>query len=368
MSINFKALEDAFAPIEEIGRKEVTFDAGNTTITLRVILPSEEVEAQRYAAMAMSGDDMDDMAAVDYLDRLRTGFLSHAVVAIGKHSFRDVEYVETGETLDNGTPIKIPRYKAVRQLLSRWNRTTITNVYGKFHDLLDEAAAEAEKLIEYKPSAIPAEIERLQNRIEELKTSLDQQNLAAKAKITDRLAETDQRPAPAPTPAPAPEQPKVNPEQVLPTATRRAGPITPQAAPPPPQRQGPTPTPSPTMAMPPSEPSSFIDADDTSTMDTHLQAEHERLMERRRMAAQSHMLPPGREAPHHGARQAEDEVGFARQTARQVGEMDGAPVFAMPGQELNARREPVRADQSVVNRTAPAGGSLNPRFQPPRKP
>ena len=76
MQIDFQALEQALAPIAEIGQGELTFDMGATPVTLRVLLPAEELEVQRYASEVISargeGDDPND--AVDYLDRFRKTF------------------------------------------------------------------------------------------------------------------------------------------------------------------------------------------------------------------------------------------------------------------------------------------------------
>ena len=156
MQIDFKALEQALAPIEEIGQGELTFEAASTTITLRVLLPAEEVEAQRYAASVLQDEVEGDHSAVDYLDRFRIACLSHSVVAIGDMDFRGLEYVETGEVLPNGSPIKVTKSKALRTLLARWTRSTLTVVYSKFSDLTSKAEAAAESLIEYTPSDLPA--------------------------------------------------------------------------------------------------------------------------------------------------------------------------------------------------------------------
>jgi len=387
MQIDFKALEQALAPIAEIGQGELTFDAGSTTITIRVLLPSEEVEAQKYAAGALNESDQGEHSAVDYLDRFRIGCLSHAVIAVGETSFRGVEYVETGEKLDTGVPIKIQKYKAMRQLLSRWSRAALTAVFAKFNDLVTKTEAEAEKQIEYEPSSIPAEIERLQKRMEDLQAQLEQSKAAEQAKFSDKVAALakadDQEPEAPPQPEVDPDEPVINPEQALPAAARRTGPISPSSAPPPPERQPRPARPAPAQTRPATPPadSSFINMDDDDNLDAALDAEHNRLLEMRRRSAAGQqpvdqgsalqgVHPQVRRAPHLDAREAEEEVGALAASAKatQRGEIDGAPVFEMPVQDLGTPAARTPSAAPVLNPPKEASGSRNPRFKSPPKP
>ncbi len=389
MQIDFKALEQALAPIEEIGQGELTFEAGSTTITLRVLLPAEEVEAQRHAAEALNEADEGEHSAVDYLDRFRTGCLAHAVVAVGDLDFRGVKFIETGEKLDNGTAVKITKSKALRELLARWTRPTLTRVFGKFSELTTATEAEAEKLIEFEPSNVPAEIDRLQKRMDEMRDQVKQNEALEKAKFSDKvatLAEADGEVPDAEVPAPNDiddDEPKVDPDQLMPAQQRRTGPISPQTAPPPAKRTG---TP-PLRTQPPQPhqlaqaPSSFINTDDEDGMDAALDAEHNRIAAmRRRAAAGQTPLDEGsalqtihpqtqsrRRPPHADARDAEEAIGvLSRPKAQEVGKIDGKPVFDMGSQTLETKASP-KPGRVVVNPpSAPDSG--NPRFTPRQKP
>ena len=229
MQIDFKALEQALAPIAEIGQGELTFDAGGTSITLRVLRPSEEVEAQKYASVALEGET--EHAAVDYLDRFRLGCLSHAIMAVGSQDFRNVDFVTTGETLDNGTSIKVPTYKAMRQLLGRWTRAALSGVFTKFHELIMQTELEAEKAIIFKPANIPSEIDRLHQRITELRAEMEKAEAVKKTAFSETVGQVEAQlqdslikgkstpPAPEAEAPPAPAEPP-------PAPTRRVGPDT----------------------------------------------------------------------------------------------------------------------------------------------
>lgn len=404
MQIDFKALEQALAPIAEIGQGELTFDAGGTTITVRVLRPSEEIEAQKFAASALDGEDTNH-AAVDYLDRFRIACLSHAIVAVGSQDFRDVDYVATGDKLDNGTLVKVPKHKAMRELLGRWTRSALAAVFNKFHELVDRTEKEAEQAIIFEPSNIPSEIDRLQQRIEGLRHEMDKAQAVEKTKFSETMASAaalvqqqsaspQEEPEPTPIPEPAP---------AAAPAPRRAGPVTPQQAAPPPERSAaasqpqvvhvPAPTEAPPSAPPvprappPRADSSFINADDEDGMNAAMDAEHHRLLDMRRRAAQGQrpqsddsaldtihpqLQQPRRRPPHQDAADTEAEVGFveaAAQRARELGATpDGVPVFAMPAQDLDTPTSRGRPDRNALNPQVQGGGATNPRFQGPRRP
>ena len=385
MQIDFGALERALAPIENIGKGEVTFDAGPTTITLRVILPNEEVEAQNYAATALNEGEEQEHSAVNYIDRLRIGFLSHSLVAIGDTDLRDVDFVETGETLPGGAAIKIPCYKAMRQLILRWSRTTLTGVFARFTELFHRSSAEAEKLIKFEPSSIPSEIDRLQKRIDELKAQLDQNKAIEQASVTNQVAALVTPPVPEPEPEADEDEVLVNPEQLMPAAARRTGPISPETAPPPPVRQ-----PAPARVAAPSPPqqaaSSFMDSDDDDSINSALDAEHNRIAEMRRRSAEGlqpvndgsalqtihpQLHQSVRRPPHLDAAAVEAEVGVLSPPVREVGKMDGRQVFALPEQEqdLGARAsERVPGGAARLNPRQDGTSNRNPRFRSPKKP
>jgi len=397
MQIDFKALEQALAPIEEIGQGEVTFEAASTTITLRVLRPAEEVEAQRYAASVLKDDVEGDHSAVDYLDRFRIACLSHSVVAIGDLDFRGLEYVETGDKLPNGSPIKVTKSKAMRTLLARWTRATLTVVYSKFSDLTTSSEVEAERLIEYTPSDLSAELDRLNKRVAEITAKMEQEKMIEKAKFSDQVESiskvtTDAMNRPPATPAiAAPEpEPEVDPEQALPAASRRTGPISPTTAPPPAAREPRAAPPAPAQqplhrTPPPRADSSFINPDDDDGMNAALDAEHNRILAMRRQAAagqptvddasaleQIHPQTAHRRTPPHlEAKEAEDDVGVldaAAQAAKEVGEIDGKPVFALPAQDLGVKAPPAPADARAAINPPQASGSENPRFQRRKQP
>lgn len=393
MQIDFAALEQALAPIEEIGQAEHTFQAGSTTITLRVLRPEEEVEATKYAMSAFDGSDEGDHQAVDYLDRLRIGFLSYSVVAVGSQDFRDLDFVTTGETLPNGVPVKIPRVEGMRRLLRRWSRPVLTSVFGHFHHLTAKAEAEAEQMVEYEPSNIPAEIERLEKKISDLRDQMDQADAAEKTKLSERLqaiqsvsVEEAQKKAQEAMQA---EMDRRKTEDEVPTdpaqfqlPTRQ--PIQPQQAPPPAGIQGvPQGAQQPPAARAPQYPNAsqvpYTPADesliggDSDQMNAAALAEHQRLLQRRAAMAQGRPMPSDGSAlsmmrsgalPPHADAAALAERIEAERRATLEGDIDGVEVYRMGQQGLEKPQG--RPDGAVLNPVQ--SGNRNPRFVAPKKP
>jgi hypothetical protein len=387
MQIDFKALEQALAPIAEIGQGELTFDAGGTQITLRVLRPAEEVEAQKFAAVALEGEA--DHAAVDYLDRFRLACLSHAIVAVGSQDFRNVDYVTTGETLDNGVAVKVPKHKALQMLLARWTRAALAGVFTKFHELLTRTELDAEKAIIFEPANIPSEIDRLNQRITELRSEMEKATAVEKTKFSETVSRVEAQVA-SQMQVPVPEKVETQEPISEPTPVRRAGPVIPQQAAPPMERpttMAPPPrVDAPVSAPPPSRAdSSFVDTADDDSMNAAMNAEHQRLMDMRQRAFEGRSQSDGsaldtihpqlqqrRRPPHQDAFETEEDVGLTAALAQRARELsptaDGIPVFAMPAQDLDVPMTQIRPDKRALNPQIAHGGSTNPRFQGARKP
>jgi len=388
MQIDFKALEQALAPIKEIGQGELTFDAGTTPVTLRILLPVEELEVQRFAGVVFENASEDTTEteqannAISYLDKFRTATLSYSMIQVGGLDLRDADFVATGEKLDNGADIKVPRHKALKQLIEAWPRAVLVRAFHKYSELLNQVEAKAEKAIVFQPSNYEAEIERLEGRVADLKEAQEKEKADSEEAFSARVkavASQTEGTQPEPAQTPEPDEPVLDPQQAMSPVHRRTGPISPGAAPPPMVSGIEQPTAPPARRKNPPKPdSSFINDEDDDAMNAALDAEHARIMARRRAAATGqapmsegsaletiHPQTRNRRPPHQAAAQVEDEVGAVRPVAEQMGELDGKPVFKMPTQELSTPASR-GAGRAVVNQAVDQ--QKNPRFRPPNKP
>lgn len=373
------ALKQAFAPLSKIGRDEVAFEIGGQQITLAPLLPRDEVEVQKYASGILTDiqveEGLDDAAgmsrasALDYLDRFRTEIIANAIVQINDLDLRDIETLETGETLPNGTPVRIPRRKAMREIVQGWSRAMLTICFSRYGELLQKIADEAEVLASETVADLDVEIDRVESRLARLRDERDMRAkgdpsvtarqiqglisadkaLRAEAEAASEVAADMARTrrekgtsAPEPTPEPSPE-PTPEPQ----TEARRS--VIPPTAPPP------------TAAPPPPEPdlaeamftSSFGDPGDPEPV---ISDEERRITEARRAAREARAAnPPPSVDP--------------LRDAKPVGTLGGLDAYRLPSEEVSPRGRPANPEahkqQSKDVSFDPTRGTENPNFKPP---
>ena len=377
MQITFEALERALAPIEEIGKGEVTFEVGPTTVSLRVLLPEEEAEVQKYASQVTDLDAEESSGqAMLYLERFKLALMSYALVAIGDQDLRGVEFIDTDEKLPNGVAVKLPKVQALRKLLGRWSSPVRLTIFRKYTEMLTKVEKKAEASIKFEPADVDAEIERLTTRVEQLKAIKEQELKTAETEVSKvaKAIVADVPPVAASTPVqapePAPPAPAVR-QSAIPTAAQpQARVVQPTAS----IRPAPAP---PVVAQASQEdhyvadmdvPDSFINPGDDESMADAIAAENYRLLQHRR-AAQTGVAqqegPPSvlsaihqRRPPHMDAVEVTEsaESMYIGRTA------DGVETFRMTPPEELAGHSATQVPKVKV------ASSANPRFQPPRKP
>lgn len=363
------------APLTELGKGTLTFDAGPLTITIRTLNPDEEITIQRYARDALAeGESTDQTTALDFLDRFRNMTLAYSIMQVGKLNFNGVDHVETGETLPNGVAVRIPKHMAVLKIVNKWSREMSVSVMRKFERLNNQVEKDLSKAIVFDESDLDAEIARLEEKLADLKD----QKMRADLGTSDPRSEMRERVAASTATKLAPPKPSVQTEakqsefepEVNPKATfvepisdqpkkleveearvsvepRRSvlGGVTPQPVIVPPVKQAP-----PQVHPSANDPlwdvdSSFEDANDPKVMEAALRREHQRTS------------PQAPIAPHFSAREAHEEV---QRTMIKEGSIDGVDLYVAPPQEVTAR-----APQPVIR--PPAQGTINPRFRPPAR-
>lgn len=409
MPINMQQLSAALEPVRRIGTEENTFLVGDTGITLRLTTPKEEVEAQAYARGSLGeGDDEEGERHVimSYLDHVKVGYLSYAIVRLGDLDLRGAERIETGEALENGKMVSIPKHLALRDLLWSWNRLVLVGLFKKYSELITKTQQAVEDAIEFEPTDLGSEIDRLQERIEELKRLQEESKIddeaterllslaevdgtememgAAPVEVPEEATDTTQVPEAAPQ-VPEPVEAPQPPSQEAP---RRRTAILPERMAPPAEQAPPSSPPQqarPSVPLaPPTSGSSFVDSSDAEAMQAEANAEHMRIVARRQRAAQG--LPPEpapasvlqtsgmrRVPPHAGAAQAAATVTAAElkhqaleREYAEVGQTPaGVPMFRPPVEELGGpapTAQPGPPPQQVPINPQPAGNA-NPRFK-----
>lgn len=388
--INLESLEQAFAEVESIGKGEKTFDVGGTAVTLRVLYPQEETAVQEYAAQAI-GDDEDaenetgTPAVMSYLDRFKQGTLAYAIIQVGDTDLRGVDYVPTGEKLPNGKEIKIPKHESLMSFVARWASPVRDGIFRKYGELLNEVGDAAEKAIRFEPSDFDAEIERVEERLAELKAQKQAAAEAGGMEFSDKVAaindlaqgkETPEDKAPEPEPKveqAAEPEPKV--EQ--PVETKRRSAVPQQATPPTASKQTPTAAmPSPAVTPQPANPKPYVPSDeslvDSSNLEAAVEAENRRLLEQRMAghqalpedsgsvldAVRNHVQKGGRVPPHFDAQQVADAL-----PSEPVAQVGGADAFRLDEPQTLGTQPSQGSAKANIN--PQPQGKRNPRFRPP---
>lgn len=436
--IDFTALEEAFAPVGDVGRREITFEVEGNTVTLQPLLPRDEIEIQRYASVVLdeSSDkqgNVEKHVAMAYYDRFRVEVLAYSIAELNGLDLRDVDYVATGQKTDKGRPVRVAKHVAIRDLITKkvpgrnpWSRVMIETTFAKYGELMERIENESEDLVEYEPSDLVAEIERMEKRLIDLKAEKEKRAkgdanlMAEQVKALQQHDKTqrqaNQAVARVPTATKTPEEtkkPAFGPEILSPDAISEQlaeaerlasemaaqnpeptwaefeempvaadlkespeGPVVSQRTEPrepviPPRSEPPVGGP----PMPPSDPlgdiqDSFQDADEEGV----LEAEAQRILAarqafaRERAAQQKGETPPSRTPPHlRGARPDPRDLEAKSLDAVPVGNIGDAPAFRLPTQDLSSRGKGVKNPSVVTDQVSDGTKARNPNFRPPKR-
>ena len=368
MQISLEALEQAFAPIEQIGQGELTFDVGGINITVKVLVAEEETEIQRFATQTLDRDKEDESdastSAIEYLERFKLDTLAHAIVAIGNQDFRNTDFIELPEKTPSGTPIKVKRHIALRKVVAKWSTPLRTAIFRKYTELLKSIEESTEKAIKFTPTDIDTEIERLERKIEQLKEE-KKGTMEAESVFSKVAKGASDLTSPPPVQEPVYE-PEVAPQARKPITPTQVTPVTAQDAP-----VAPQPAIRPIVDKPvaqvaqvqqaPVIDDSFIDLSD----DAAIERENQRLFQ---MRQQQGMNTP--QAPNGSVldmvRNAKVKANADAEAAARLDQIQQIPptndtdVYRMPPEELAVKRG-VPKNQIVVDKQG--NGTVNPRFR-----
>jgi hypothetical protein len=390
--MDLQSLRAALEPLTKFGSDEHTFDVEGTTVTLRPLLPKEEIAAQQYASEVLvrtqeeeglrDEDPLTRTAALRYMDQFRIEVVSYAIVQINGTDLRQIEHIETGEVTDSGVRVKVPRHVALRDIMTdSWSRGMITIAFSKYGDLITKIAEKADKVAEASVADLDAEIERLERRLASAKRERERRaagdpgvtydqirGLVSAGDVLERevaqavdVVQADREAAEAIRAAGAEvaefkrqvEESKE--EEALPpphvpsavaAAVQARQPVIPQTAPPP----------TPKVHQPPNPDgfvSSFADPEEDPNA---LEADQARIAAAQRQAKAA----------------ARAELGDPLSRAKQVGTVMGPkgeeiPTFQLPSETISGRgrkaKEAAPPEEAPIDQ--PKTGSLNPNFKPP---
>lgn len=161
----FNEIEDAFNDLIQIGNIEKKLTIGKIDIVLKTITPADEIEIQKVISTYRN----DDTLAIEFIDIFRKETLSRAIVEINGKDLRLVSIIETGEKLDNGVSIKIPKNEAILKMLDKLPRNILSHLFNELTALTEQSEKQIEQFLQVKDKDLLVEAEILENRANALK-------------------------------------------------------------------------------------------------------------------------------------------------------------------------------------------------------
>jgi hypothetical protein len=185
MSISLNQLKSAMNKITNAGYQEKTVNLGENSITIKTLTPKEESELQKVMSDLSR---QEDVTTLEFVDQVRKETLSRAIIQINNIDLRNVDKVETGEILENGTPVSIPRQEAVAIMVEELPRVLLGKVFEEMSKLTEEVEERTNKLLKPDSVNLDVEIDSLEKRIQQLKMQKESQKLDENvAKSTSNL-------------------------------------------------------------------------------------------------------------------------------------------------------------------------------------
>lgn len=174
--MNLSQLKKAFEPLAEIGSLRKDIEVFGLSLTLRTLTAREDAEIQKSLALLREDEDTTTM---EYLDLFRKEALSRAIIRVGDLTL-DQEYIETGDLLADGTPVKVKKIEAVSDILDDLSRSVANELFTQLTDLTSEAEDAVSKLVPQRKD-LEEEKKVLEARIAEI-------NQAQNIEESDELA------------------------------------------------------------------------------------------------------------------------------------------------------------------------------------
>lgn len=380
--LDIKALEAAFARISEIGKGEIRVEVDGLDVHLRTLTPEEDVEVQRFAR----GENVDEFDNITLIERFKRATIGYAVVQVGDLNLRGVRSIPTGESLPNGTLVRVPKHEAVRRITETWSRHGTTLLFQQYAELVKRVEDDANSRVKFDTAKVDAEIERLESRLSELRrmqtasvvptSSADVMTSLMDADST--LSQTAIHPVGR---TEVSDRQQSNPQEVPQPPVQEAQAqvrqrVTPQEAPPPPRPQVQPQVQADTSdltGVPASEVRNSVgdfSLEDIAAEEARI---HEVRSRRAATAAQGpDQIPVNRSPrpPHLAAREVAEEVAMATQEEPR----GGIETYRMPTANLTDRgrgvnvppvpgRAPAQRNAAPVVNQAPSGGPTNPNFR-----
>lgn len=163
--MNLSDLQNALAPLSNIGAREKTVEVLGVQVCLRTLTPVEEGEIQK----AIPSADDGDISPLEFLDTFRSETLSRCIIQVGDLNLRGVDYLPTGEMLPSGVEKKISKADAVKEIVEKWPRPILNVLFEAFSSLAGEVETELNEKLGIDESDPEAELQAVEERAKDIR-------------------------------------------------------------------------------------------------------------------------------------------------------------------------------------------------------
>jgi hypothetical protein len=175
-------LKAIFKPVTDLSDQRDSIDVNGHKVHFRVLTPQEDLEVIR-DALAVAGDN--ETRQLEYISAVRDITIARSLTGIGKQSLEGQEFIETGEKLESGVSVRIPRDEAVLEVIRQWSNPVLAGLYRFYQTLVQKQKEAVNNACEFPSVDYDAEIARLEAEISDLK--------ARKLKENPSLAQTSEK-------------------------------------------------------------------------------------------------------------------------------------------------------------------------------
>ena len=154
--------------------------------------PLQLPDGMRVVLSTLNGDEDREIADYlrPYIDKslghyTKLESLAHAIRWIQPADgeaidLRDQTHIETGETLDNGVPVKVRRHVFMREIVNSWPDVVIDTLFARYAQLMDEIDKSLSKTIkvELGDIALQMKVQALSDELRELVVQAQSRGIA----------------------------------------------------------------------------------------------------------------------------------------------------------------------------------------------
>lgn len=166
-------IKKALQPVLAHSMDRGSFKIGDVIFQVRTTLPVEDNRIQKFA-VEEAEDDEGNVTTLPYIDAYRNYLIATCITHVGDLHVEHQEFLETGDFLADGTPVRVARVEALYRLVCEWGREFQILAFLKIYDLTSILEMRQKGMINYDPVDLDTEVRVLEGRIQQLKKRIEE--------------------------------------------------------------------------------------------------------------------------------------------------------------------------------------------------